>query len=254
MAKKDSDSLKRRLRNYFATGLLVLVPVVVTIYILVRLFVFLDGLLGNLIGGFLGSLFGTGGELRVPGLGLVALVLLILLTGMVARNYVGRKVIELGDQIITRVPLVNRIYSTVQQISRAFFAEKREFFKRAVLIEYPRKGVYCIAFFTQDTRGEIQEHVEEDLVGVFVPTTPNPTSGFFLFVPRADVIELEMPIEEALTLVVSGGAVLPDEPKREEPLILRPDFLAFPEPPLTFVEKLLKKLRLKTPRPPLPKS
>ena len=254
MAKKESDSLKRQLRNYFATGLLVLVPVVVTIYILIRLFVFLDGLLGNLIGGFLGALFGTGGELRIPGLGLVALVLLILLTGAVARNYVGHKVIELGDQIITRVPLVNRIYLTVQQISKAFFAEKREFFKRAVLIEYPRKGLYCIAFFTQDTRGEIQEHVEEDLVGVFVPTTPNPTSGFFLFVPRSDVIELEMPIEEALTLVISGGAVLPEERRAEEPLVLKPDFLAFPEPPLSFFQRFLKKLRLKTPRPPLPKS
>jgi len=219
LSDRKKESWNRKLRNHLVTGLLVLVPVAVTVYILNQLFLVLDGLLGDLVNRLLAEAFGYEySSVRIPGLGLLALLVILLLTGMIARNYLGRKVIEIGDRLITRVPLVNRIYMTVQQISEAFFAERREFFKRAVLIEYPRKGTYCIAFYTQDTRGEIQDKIEHDLVGVFVPTTPNPTSGFLLFVPRADVIELEMPIEEALKLVISGGAVIPNDRRQVQRL------------------------------------
>lgn len=218
--EQSKESLRRKLRNSFVAGLLVLIPLAATIYVLYQLFITLDGLLGDAVNRLLAEAFGYGDvPVRVPGLGLIALLLIILATGAVARNYLGRKVLEIGDRLITRVPLVNRIYMTVQQISRAFFAERREFFKRAVLIEYPRKGCYCIAFYTQDTRGEIQDKIESDLVGVFVPTTPNPTSGFLLFLPRAEVIELEMPIEEALKLVISGGAVIPNDRRQVQRIV-----------------------------------
>ncbi|MDZ7374972.1 MAG: DUF502 domain-containing protein [candidate division KSB1 bacterium] len=209
MTDRKPESWRKNLRAYFVTGLLIIIPVVATIYVLNQLFLLLDGVLGDLVNRLFAKVFGYSSSVRIPGLGLLALLLLILATGAAARNYLGRKVFEVGDNLITRVPLVNRIYMTVQQISKAFFSERREFLKRAVLIEYPRKGVYCIGFYTQDTRGEIQDKLENDIVGVFLPTTPNPTSGFLLFVPRAEVIELDMPIEEALKLVISGGAVVP---------------------------------------------
>jgi uncharacterized membrane protein len=217
-SSRKGDDWRRNLRSSFITGLLILIPVVATVYILYQLFKALDGLLGGVINRLLAEIFGYEATVRIPGLGLLALLLLILGTGAAARNYLGRKIFEIGDNLITRVPLVNRIYMTVQQISKAFFAERREFLKKAVLVEFPKEGSYCVGFYTQDTRGEIQDKMESDIVGVFVPTTPNPTSGFLLFVPRAEVIELEMPIEEALKLVISGGAVVPHDRRQVQRL------------------------------------
>lgn len=197
----------KKAKSYFITGLLVLTPLVLTIFIIWRLFLAIDGLLRGVIKHVLLDRFGVPNT--IYGLGFISVILLILLTGMIARNYVGRKVIKLGEDVMTRLPLVNRIYLAIQQIGNAFFAEKREVFKKAVLIEYPRKGIYSIGFFTQDTRGEVQERLNQDVVSVFLPTTPNPTSGFLLFVPKANVTELDMTIEEALKLVISGGAIVP---------------------------------------------
>ena len=197
----------KKVRSYFITGLLVLTPLVLTIFIIWKLFLAIDGLLRGVIKNVLLERFGVPNT--IYGLGFISVILLILLTGMIARNYFGKKVIKLGEDIMTRIPLINRIYLAIQQIGNAFFSEKREVFKKAVLIEYPRKGIYSIGFFTQDTRGEVQERLDQDVVSVFLPTTPNPTSGFLLFVPKADVTELDMSIEEALKLVISGGAIVP---------------------------------------------
>jgi len=197
----------KKAKSYFITGLLVLTPLVLTIFIIWKLFLAIDGLLRGVIKNMLLDRFGVPNT--IYGLGFISVILLILLTGMIARNYFGRKVIKLGEDVMTRIPLINRIYLAIQQIGNAFFSEKREVFKRAVLIEYPRKGIYSIGFFTQDTRGEVQERLDRDVVSVFLPTTPNPTSGFLLFVPKADVTELDMTIEEALKLVISGGAIVP---------------------------------------------
>lgn len=120
----------------------------------------------------------------------------------------NREVIKLGGHLLAKIPLINRIYIAIQQISNAFLSEKQEIFKKAVLIEYPCKGIYSIGFFTQDTKGEVQDRLNQDVVSGFLPTTPNATSGFLLFVPKTAVIELDMPIEEALKLVISGGAIV----------------------------------------------
>jgi len=196
----------KKLKTYFITGLLVLIPLVLTFFIIWKLFIAIDGLLQGFISNMLER---VGVPATKYGLGFISVILLILLTGMIARNYFGRKVIKLGEDIFTRIPLINRIYMAIQQISNAFLSEKREVFKKAVLIEYPRKGIYSIGFFTQDTRGEVQDRLNQDVVSVFLPTTPNPTSGFLLFVPKTDVTELDMSIEEALKLVISGGAIVP---------------------------------------------
>jgi len=199
-------SMWKKLKTYFITGLLVLIPLVLTFFIIWKLFIAIDGLLQGFISNMLER---VGVPATKYGLGFISVILLILLTGMIARNYFGRKVIKLGEDIFTRIPLINRIYMAIQQISNAFLSEKREVFKKAVLIEYPRKGIYSIGFFTQDTRGEVQDRLNQDVVSVFLPTTPNPTSGFLLFVPKTDVTELDMSIEEALKLVISGGAIVP---------------------------------------------
>lgn len=197
----------KKIKTYFLAGLLVLIPLVLTIFIIWKLFIAIDGLLQ----GFISNLLSQIGfpDTSVIGPGFISVLLLILLTGMIAKNYVGRKVIKIGENILAKIPLINRIYIAIQQISNAFLSEKREVFKKAVLIEYPRKGIYSIGFFTQDTKGEVQDRLNQDVVSVFLPTTPNPTSGFLLFVPKTAVVELDMQVEEALKLVISGGAIVP---------------------------------------------
>ena len=198
----------KKLKVYFLTGLLVLTPLVLTIFIIWKLFFAIDGLLQGFISNILLAKFELGGR-QLTGLGFITIVLFILLTGFFAKNYFGKRVIQLGNKIVTRSPLINRVYIAIQQISEAFLSENREVFEKAVLIEYPRKGVYSIGFYTQDTKGEVQEKLDKNVVSIFLPTTPNPTSGFLLFVPKTETIDLDMSVEEALKVVISGGAVVP---------------------------------------------
>ncbi len=201
----------RRIRGYFLTGLLVLIPVVLTGWIIWKLFLAIDGILRPYVHPFLADRFGIDllGETQIPGIGFITLTLAIIATGAIARNYFGRKIVIFGDKIVERIPLINRVYGAIKQISQAFFSSKREVFKKPVLFEYPRKGIYSIGFYTQDTRGPVQEVLDTDMVSIFLPTTPNPTSGFLLFVPKSEVYDLDLTIEEALKLVISGGAIIP---------------------------------------------
>lgn len=195
----------KKIKGYFITGLLVLFPFVLTIFIITWLFTKIDSILKGVISDFLEKI----GLLSFPGVGFISVIIIILIAGLIARNYFGKKLLAIGHSIVTKIPLINRIYLAIQQISNAFLSEQREVFKKAVLIEYPRKGIYSIVFFTQDTKGEIQDKLPHDVVSVFLPTTPNPTSGFLLFVPKSDIIDLSMSVEEALKLVISGGAIIP---------------------------------------------
>lgn len=212
--------LVKSVRGYLAAGLLFLVPVVLTIYVVIRLFLWLDGILNQQVSYLIFRFLDTEpASAPIPGVGLLALFLIILFTGMAVRNILGRQLVKLSDLILSRIPLVKHIYSTLQQIGHAFLSDKSETFKRAVLFEYPRPGIYSIAFITQDTKGLIQrrlsENGKEDCYSVFLPTTPNPTSGYLLFVPKTDVIELNISVEEALKLIISGGSiVLPEDVKR----------------------------------------
>jgi len=197
-----------KVRRTLIAGLLVLAPITLTLYILYNLFRFLDGILRDSIVKFIVvKIFHSTADIAIPGLGILALLTLLLFTGAIARNYLGKKFIFLGERILNRIPLINKIYTAIREISEAILSEKREIFKKAVLFEYPRKGIYSIGFFTQDTTGPIQDAIEEDVVSVFLPTTPNPTSGFLLFVPKNTVHELSIPVEEALKLVISGGSI-----------------------------------------------
>ncbi|MFQ6102680.1 MAG: DUF502 domain-containing protein [Candidatus Glassbacteria bacterium] len=195
------------LRTRMITGVVVLAPLALTFWIFYTLFVKLDGLLAVVIQKAIGR--------HIPGSGFIALLLLILLTGAFARNFIGGKMISLGNLILFRIPIVNKIYTAIQQITHVFIGEKKTLFQRVVLFEYPRKESYVLGFVTSMDSGEVESKVGEKLVSVFLPTTPNPTSGFLLFVPEKDIIFLDMSVEDGIKMVISGGAVIPEMKKFE---------------------------------------
>ena len=202
--------LGRRLRGYFVAGLLVLIPLSLTIYVVYQLFGFIDGILNKSISqAFYAALGIDGRPPYIPGLGFLTLLVLIFFSGILARNFIGKRLIFWSENILGRIPVIRHIYGTFQQISQAFLADQSQVFKRAALIEYPKKDIYSIGFITQDTRGPVQDCLDKDVVSVFLPTTPNPTSGYLLFVPKADVTLLDITVEEALKLVISGGSIVP---------------------------------------------
>ncbi|MDI3523033.1 MAG: hypothetical protein PWP43_1215, partial [Bacillota bacterium] len=167
LGKKGVGGMPRRLHTYFFTGLIIVLPFLLTLYFLWVVFGFVDGLIGPLLELILGR--------RVPGVGFVVTVGLILGTGALATNYLGRRFLGWGERLFTRVPLVRSVYQTLKQVIRALLSEQKKAFRQVVLVEYPRKGVYSLAFIT----GGKQDG--SDMLAVFVPTTPNPTSGFLLF-------------------------------------------------------------------------
>ena len=199
------------IKKYLLAGLLVWTPLAITVAVL-------SWLVGSLDGAFIGALnkiyplvsHETVAWLAgVPGLGVILMFLGLLLTGALASNVVGRWWLRQWDKLIARIPIVKSIYTSVKKVSDTLFTEGGNAFRKAVLIQYPRQGVWTIAFQTGTPNGEVANKLTGDLINVYVPTTPNPTSGFFLVVPITDVIELEMSVDEALTYVISMGAVSP---------------------------------------------
>jgi uncharacterized membrane protein len=206
-----NSNIVKSLKANFWAGLVALLPLYLTIILLWNLFLLVDGILKGAVRLLLGNIIGWTyfRTHYIPGLGFITVILLILLAGLVARNIMGRNLVAIGNNIMAKIPLVNKIYKAIDQISQAFFSDKREVFQKAVIVEFPRKGVYAIAFYTQDTHGPVQDILPEDVISVFLPSTPNPTTGFLLFVPKKEVIHLDLSVEEALKLVISGGAIVP---------------------------------------------
>lgn len=147
----------------------------------------------------------------IPGLGILVVVLVVFLIGLLVKNYVGSRIVEFGERIVYQIPLVRPIYSAVKQLLVAIFSQTGDGFERVVLIEYPRKGIYALGFVTGVARGEVQEVTEQRVLNVFLPTTPNPTSGFYLLVPDSDIIPLKISVEDAFKLIISGGLVSSQE-------------------------------------------
>jgi len=199
----------RLYRRYLVTGFLALAPLVITIFLLWKSFIFLDGLLGKGINLILRDVLGISffGEHFIPGIGFVALIFLLFIVGFAAHNVFGQWLLKHLKLLMRHVPMVNRIYYAIEQISQAIFSGKREVFKKAVLIEYPRKGIYSIAIMTSEKCGHIQHLLPEDCISVFLPTTPNPTSGFLLYVSKNEITEIDISVEEALKLIISAGTI-----------------------------------------------
>ncbi len=202
--------LRIHLRNYFLTGLLVILPISVTCYVIWVLIKAMDSILKFVPAKFLPE---TYINLPIPGLGLVLVVLIVLVVGLLTRNFVGRRMVRLGERIVDRIPLARVLYVGVKQLMEALIYQKTKAFQKAALIEYPRKGIYAIAFITGESRGEVQQLTEKKMINVFVPTTPNPTSGFYILIPEDEIKILNMSVEEAFKLIVSGGIVSPFDTK-----------------------------------------
>jgi len=207
-----SGGIGKKIRGYFFTGLLVLVPIILTIIIIRELFLAIDGILRGAVVAVLRTQLGMDiGEAQIPGVGFVALLLLIFFTGVVSRQYFGKQLIAVGEKIVNRIPLVKGVYGAMRQISEAFFTEKRSVFNRVVLIRFPHRDCYSIGFTVQENNKLISDLMPGDLIAVFRPGTPNPTSGFLLFIPREEVINLDMSVEDALKMVISGGTIPPSK-------------------------------------------
>lgn len=195
-----------RIRRYIVAGLLVWIPLGITVFILNIVVGLMDRTLlllpmayrpENLIG------------MKIPGLGILLTFIVVVITGFLAANFVGKSLVAYWEGVLDKIPLVRSIYSASKNFAEVLFTNTSQAFKKVLLIEYPRKGVYSLCFQTSTELAEIQARTNDDVICVFVPTTPNPTSGFILMVPSHDTIELDMDVEEALKMIVSLGVVVP---------------------------------------------
>jgi uncharacterized membrane protein len=202
------------LKKYLIAGLLVWLPLAITIWVLHSVLGVLDGLFAWLLSASQAVLPPSASEpleklKEIPGLGVLFMLAGLLITGVFATNIVGQWWLTQGAKVLNKIPIVKSIYSSVKQVSDTLFSSSGNAFREAVLVQYPRQGSWTIAFVTGKPGGEAAQHLHGDYLSVYVPTTPNPTSGFFLMLPRADVIALQMSVDEALKYVISMGVVAP---------------------------------------------
>jgi uncharacterized membrane protein len=197
------------LRKWLFSGLLVIVPVAITIGVLNWIIGTLDQTLQILPNAWRpDQVLGF----HIPGFGVLLTLLILLVVGAVASNFLGRKLVQLGDKVVSRIPVVRSIYSSVKQVSDTLFSESGNAFRKAVLIQWPRDGVWTVAFVTGAPGGDVATYLKDDYLSVYVPTTPNPTGGYFVMLRRSDCIELDMSVDEALKYIVSMGVVAPASP------------------------------------------
>ena len=199
----------RRLRANFLTGLVVAAPIGITIWLAVQVVDFIDESVAGFIPDRYADIYNQYG---LPGTGVLIAVVFLTVIGFLTRNLLGRSLLAYGERWVNRMPVVRSVYGALKQIFDAVVQQSNNF-REVVLVEYPRRGIWAIGFVTSTTKGEVQNLTEDDVVNIFLPTTPNPTSGFLLFVPRRDVVTLHMTIEEGIKLVISGGLVTPEDPR-----------------------------------------
>lgn len=208
--------MMQRFRRYLIAGLLVWLPIVTTSVVLMFAIRLIDRSLlllppkfrpENLIG------------FEIPGLGVILTVILLLFTGLIVANFFGRRLVAAWESLLSRIPLVRTVYGAVKQITASLFADASQSFREVVLVEYPRRGLWMLAFVTGETPRQFQKEVGQDLINIYVPTTPNPTSGFYIMVPPDDIRRLDIPVEVGLKMILSAGVVNPlDDPVEAEKL------------------------------------
>ncbi|MDH5542545.1 MAG: DUF502 domain-containing protein [Nitrospinota bacterium] len=204
---------KHSIRNIFFAGLLVTLPLAITIFFLRFLFIRIDAILGPAINELLvktGLIQHT--VFLIPGIGLVALIIIIFVVGLLTKNIIGSTFVKLYEGVLVKIPIFKNIYVGAKQVLETFGNSLGSSFNKVVMIEYPREGIYALAFITGESKGEVKTVVDKEMVNVFLPTTPNPTSGFFLLIPKTQITELEMTVEEGIKMIISGGLVTPPDP------------------------------------------
>jgi len=201
--------IKTKLQRYFLAGLVAVVPISLTVLVVRWTITLMDQLLLRFIPQryWPEVLFGF----ALPGIGLLATFLLILLVGVLVTNYFGRSLLHLSERLMGRIPLVKGIFGLFKQVADTVLSADREGFRKVVLIEYPRRGIWSVGFVTGTSQGEVQRLIDQRTINVFMPTTPNPTSGYYILVPEEDTLELNMTVDEAFKLIISGGMVSPPE-------------------------------------------
>ena len=232
MAKKKRAKVVRpkasaalRLRNYFLTGFVICAPLAITAYLTWTFINWVD----SWVKPYIPQAYNPDEYLpfTIPGFGLVVAMFTITMVGFLTANLIGRSIVAYGEYLLSRMPLVRTVYSALKQIFETVFRDSSDSFTQVVLVEYPRRDLWALAFVATDTLGEVQarldEPVGEQTVSVFLPTTPNPTSGFLLFVPKRDMIVLDMTVEEAAKLVISAGLVAPEHNTEPAPLHVDPE-------------------------------
>lgn len=209
---------KNFIRRYFITGLLVWVPIVITVWVLSILVGTMDQTLLLLPSAFRPeTLLGF----YIPGIGALLTLLVILLTGILAANILGQRAVRVWERVVTRIPVVNSIYNGVKQVSDTLLSPTGQAFRKALLVQWPSPGMWTIAFLTGRPGGDVVNHLQGDYVSIYVPTTPNPTGGYFVMVPKSAVIELDMTVDEALKYIISMGVVAPGA-RRRAPVAVPP--------------------------------
>lgn len=203
-AKNAERSFSGRLRGYLIAGILVTAPLTITLYLTISIIGFIDKRVAVLLGP-------EHNAATVPGFGLVVVILFLMGVGMLTANFFGRFFVRMSEYFLDRMPVVRTLYGATKQIFETVLANQSQAFREVVLIEYPRKGIWAIGFITGTSKGQVQDLTKGETVNVFLPTTPNPTSGFLLFVPRDDVHMLDMTVEEGIKLVVSAGIINPPD-------------------------------------------
>ncbi len=196
----------KRLRNYFISGLLFWVPLALSVIVIKFSLEFINKLIPTKY--LPETLFNLNTDF--PGSGIVLVLIIILITGVIVSNFLGRKLVELWEKILNKIPGFRNVYKVLKKVSDTVFNSSTESFRKAFLIQYPSKGIWVIAFQSGDYKGEAESIIGEEMINLFVPTTPNPTSGFFVMMPIKDAFELDMSVEEAFKIVISAGVVTPD--------------------------------------------
>ena len=206
IAGRDRSAMAR-IRGYLLAGILVTAPITITVYLTYLFLTFIDSKVAKLLpDDWYEMLYG---ETTVPGIGLILALAFFVCIGWFATNFLGRIFIKLSEYVVDRMPIVRTIYAATKQVFETIMASKSNAFREVVMLQYPREGIWSVGFVTGTSKGEIQDHTAQETVNVFLPTTPNPTSGFLLFVPKKDVIYLEMTVEEGIKMVVSAGMITP---------------------------------------------
>jgi len=201
--------MKKRspIKRWFFTGLILLVPIMVTIYLFLSLMRTMDGLIELIPYAWQpDQLLGF----HLPGLGVLFTLIIVLFTGMLGASFIGRWLVGVGESVVERIPLVRTVYGALKNVLETMLRENQDSFRRVVLIEYPRTGSYALGFVSGSGHGEIQHLTRENVITVFVPTSPNPTSGFLLFIPEKDTIPMSMSVEDGMKCVISAGVITPD--------------------------------------------